>query len=74
MKSGRAVSGEDLMNSAKVWEESRDYRKAIDTYLEIKQEHFAGNMRNLEYAWDRAVQLAVNFDRSRVLEVTNVAC
>lgn len=66
MKSGRAVSGEDLMNSAKVWEESRDYKKAIDTYLEIKPEHFANNMRNLEYAWDRAVQLAVNFDRSRV--------
>ncbi len=54
-KSGRVISGEDLINSAKVWEESRDYRKAIDTYLEIKAEHFPSNPRNLEFAWERAV-------------------
>jgi hypothetical protein len=35
-KSGKNISGEDLLNSAKIWEESRDYKKAIDTYLEIK--------------------------------------
>lgn len=54
-KSGKNISGEDLLNSAKIWEESRDYKKAIDTYLEIKQEHFPSNLRNLEYAWERAV-------------------
>jgi intraflagellar transport protein 172 len=54
-KSGRAISGEDLLNSAKIWEDSRDYRKAIDTYLEIKVEHFPSNVRNLEFAWERAV-------------------
>jgi hypothetical protein len=37
-KSGKAITGDDLLNSAKIWEESRDYKKAIDTYLEIKQE------------------------------------
>lgn len=68
-KSGRSISGEDLLNSAKIWEESRDYRKAIDTYLEIKPEHFPSNPRNLEYAWERAVQLAMNFDRTRLQEV-----
>ena len=35
-KSGKAITGDDLLNSAKIWEESRDYKKAIDTYLEIK--------------------------------------
>lgn len=54
-QSGRNLSGEDLINSAKVWEESRDYRKAIDTYLEIKIEHFPSNPRSLEQAWERAV-------------------
>lgn len=44
-----------MINSAKVWEESRDYRKAIDTYLEIKVEHFPSNPRSLEMAWERAV-------------------
>ncbi len=73
-KSGKNISGEDLLNSAKIWEESRDYKKAIDTYLEIKQEHFPGNLRNLEYAWERGVQLAMNFDRSRVQEITHLAC
>jgi hypothetical protein len=29
------ISGEDLLNSAKIYEESRDFRKAIDTYLDI---------------------------------------
>ena len=52
---GRNLSGEDLLNSAKIWEESRDYKKAIDTYLEVKAEHFPSNLRNLEFAWERAV-------------------
>lgn len=34
------LSGDDLLNSAKIYEESRDFRKAIDTYLEIQPEHF----------------------------------
>lgn len=54
-KSGRNVSGDDLLNSAKVWEESRDYKKAIDTYLEIKYEHFPSSIKSLEFAWERAV-------------------
>ena len=54
-KSGKAITGDDLLNSAKIWEESRDYKKAIDTYLEIKQEHFPSSIKNLEYAWERAV-------------------
>ena len=31
-----SMSGEELFNSALTWEDSRDYLKAIDIYLEIK--------------------------------------
>ncbi len=33
------MSGEEIRNSARLWEESRDYNKAIDTYLELEKEH-----------------------------------
>ena len=38
---GVNMSGEEILSSAKVWEEQRDYSRAINTYLEIKKEHFA---------------------------------
>lgn len=39
---GRAVSqsGTDILNSAKIFEEQREYGKAIDRYLEITETHF----------------------------------
>ena len=40
-KSGGQMSGEDIIASAKLWEEARDWQRAIDTYLEIKREHFS---------------------------------
>jgi len=33
-------SGQEILNSAKVFEESRNYSKAIDRYLEITETHF----------------------------------
>ena len=30
------MSGDDLLQSAKLWEENRDWLRAIDTYLEIR--------------------------------------
>jgi len=33
-------SGDEIFRSAKMWEESRDYQKAIDRYLEITDHHF----------------------------------
>lgn len=44
-----------MLNSAKIYVDSRDYRKAIDTYLEIEQDHFPNSPNNLQYAWERAV-------------------
>ena len=34
------ISGDQLLQSAKLWEESRDWGRAIETYLEIRKEHF----------------------------------
>lgn len=42
--------------------------------MEISNEHFPNNERSLEYAWERAVQLAMNFDRQRVQEIAHEAC
>lgn len=30
-------SGDEILRSAKMWEENRDYQKAIDRYLEITE-------------------------------------
>lgn len=35
-----AQSAEQILESAKMWESSRDYQKAIDRYLEITEQHF----------------------------------
>ena len=36
----QAQSGSEILTSAKVWEDSREYSKAIDRYLEITERHF----------------------------------
>lgn len=35
-----AQSGQEILNSAKLFEESRNYQKAVDRYLEITETHF----------------------------------
>ena len=65
-KQAGGLTGDDLLNSAKIYEESRDFIKAIDTYMEIEADQFPNDPRSLEYAWERAVELVMKFDRSRV--------
>ena len=48
------MSGDDLLHSAKLWEESRDWLRAIDTYLEVRKEHYS-DPNVLVDAWERAV-------------------
>ena len=54
------MSGEEIKSSARLWEESRDYNKAIDTYLELEKHHMSDHDVLVE-CWERAVQLALNF-------------
>jgi len=59
------------VNSAKVWEESRDFSKAIDRYLEINEDHFP-NKDTLEEIWNNAFNLAMNYAKDRVPEVVQI--
>lgn len=36
----QSQSGTEILNSGKIWEEQREYAKAIDRYLEITESHF----------------------------------
>jgi intraflagellar transport protein 172 len=72
-KQGGQMSGTDLLASAKLWEEARDWQRAIDTYLEIKREHFS-DPDVLEGAWEKAAHLASNYDKDRYQEVVTIVC
>ena len=67
----QAQSGTEILNSAKVWEDSREYGKAIDRYLEITERHFQ-NRDQLEEIWNNAFQLAMNYSKDKVNEVVQV--
>jgi len=48
-----------------MWEESRDFAKAIDRYLEITEEHFT-NKDTLEDIWNNAFNIAMNYEKGKV--------
>lgn len=64
-------SGAEILASAKMWEESRDFAKAIDRYLEITEEHFP-NKDTLEDIWNNAFNIAMNYEKGKVQEVVAV--
>jgi intraflagellar transport protein 172 len=51
-------SGDEILRSAKMWEDSRDYQKAIDRYLEITDQHFT-NQDHLEEIWMNVFNIAM---------------
>jgi hypothetical protein len=52
------------LNSEKIWEEFRDYSKAIDSYLEIQENMFPPH--HLEEIWKVCFNLAINFAKDKV--------
>jgi len=62
-----AQSGQEILNSAKIWEEQREYGKAIDRYMEITEQHFQ-NKEQLEEIWNNAFNLAMNFAKDKLNE------
>lgn len=54
-----------------MWEESRDYQKAIDRYLEITDQHFQ-NPDHLEEIWNNAFNLAMSYAKDRIQEVVSI--
>lgn len=60
-------SPDEILNSAKVWEDSRDYQKAINRYLEITENMFSPEA--LEEIWSGAFNLAMTYCKDRVQDV-----
>lgn len=54
-----------------MWEQQRDYQKAIDKYLEITDGHFQ-NPEMLEEIWERTYNLAMNYAKDRFQEVVSM--
>jgi intraflagellar transport protein 172 len=68
-KSPDEMTSSELLEIARLNEEAKDYSKAIDTYLEFNEKHF-NDPEKLEELWDRAVQLAWEFNKNRANDVT----
>ena len=66
-RGGRAAaqSGQEILNSAKIWEEQHEYGKAIDRYMEITEAHFQ-NKDQLEEIWNNAFNLAMSFAKDKL--------
>ncbi len=64
-------SGSEILQSAKHWEENRDYQKAISRYLEITEQHF-NNADQLEEIWNNCFNLAMSYAKDRVNEVAQL--
>ena len=67
------LSGEEILRSAKMFEEARDWIRAIDTYLEVRKEHFQ-DFDILEGAWEKTVNLAMSYDKERWPDIINIVC
>ena len=53
-----------------MWEESREYHKAIDRYLEITEQML--NPDHLEEIWNTCFNLSMSFAKDRVQDVVLV--
>ena len=62
------MSGKDLLENAKLFEESGDYSRVIDTYLEVNEKHF-NDPDKLEDIWNKAVSLAMQYDKNRAADI-----
>ncbi|CAG9326113.1 unnamed protein product [Blepharisma stoltei] len=63
-----ATGAEDMKQTARVLEQSRDYVKAINAYLSISQD-VTNDFDLLEEVWERAVQLAMTYDKDRCQQI-----
>eukprot|EP00742_Colponemidia_sp_Colp-10_P004835 GILJ01005162.1.p1 GENE.GILJ01005162.1~~GILJ01005162.1.p1 ORF type:complete len:1182 (-),score=172.76 GILJ01005162.1:116-3661(-) len=69
MEDGEGEASADiLLQSAKMWEKSRDYSRAIDAYLSITESQL-DDADQLEEIWENAVKLAMTHEKDRYHEV-----
>lgn len=67
-QTGKGGGKVDYLSAGRVWEDSKSWNQAIDTYLNAKKEVIA-NADDLEEIWDRAVTLAKSHTKARYPEV-----
>ena len=67
-KESSEMSGPEMLNNAKMCEETRDYMRAIDIYLEINDNHF-DKPDKLEEIWMKAVHLVLEHQKGNANEV-----
>lgn len=70
-KSGGGGGG-NAIDSARLWEDSGDYPRAIDAYLNVTPESVGGNLDRVEEAWETAVTLASKHAKGRYNEVVTL--
>ena len=51
---GRDANSDDLLQTARNWEESGDWGRGIDTYLSVSEYHVK-NLAALEEIWEKAI-------------------
>ena len=51
---GMDANSDDLLQTARNWEESGDWGRAIDTYLSVSEYHVK-NLAALEEIWEKAI-------------------
>lgn len=65
------MSGDTLLDNARMLEKNGDYKRAIDTYLDVSEKHFEDKAK-LEEIWNRAVSLAMECDKERQADIVNI--
>mgnify|MGYP000140699940 FL=1 len=65
---GEASSAEEQRQNARLWEQNRDFKKAIEAYLNITHDN-CSDYDLLEEVWERAVQLAMSYDKENCQEI-----
>jgi intraflagellar transport protein 172 len=68
---GSEGSADDIFKSAKMFEDSRDFTRAIDRYLDLTTAH-TNDHDFLEEAWERAYTLAMSHDKNRVRDIVDI--
>ncbi|KAJ3125766.1 hypothetical protein HK098_008226 [Nowakowskiella sp. JEL0407] len=73
---GRASGGsgkDELLATAKMLEQQKEYAKAVDMYLKISSDSVSDS-KILEEAWEHAVELAIKFLPDRTQDVVIQVC
>ena len=64
---------EEILQQIKMWEENRNWNKALDYYLEITQDKLHDEQKLIQI-WLRAIQISREFVNERNLEVVKIVC